>query len=103
MMLEVAESEGRTAPSRSERVGALLEGLGARLDLRVALATSVASVVLAGLGGALADWAFPQVDRLGAYWLLLLVLEVGVPFLAIVGATALARENGVLTSPHSSV
>lgn len=101
MMLEVAESEGRTTPSRKERVGACLEGLGARLDLRFALTASLVGVLLAGVGGLLFEWAFPQVGRLGAYWLLLLVLTVVVPFLAIVGAISFAREIGLLSSPRS--
>ena len=100
IMLEQAESQGRAAPTRSERRAAVTHGWGARLNAVLAVATAIAALgfgVIAAVGW---QWviANPAFGDSGSFVVMILSAAV-VPLLSVVSVVASLRHRGV----HSDV
>jgi hypothetical protein len=103
---EQSEHEGRDRPSRGESAAALINGLGTRLDARLASRSALAGiallVVVQTLAGALSEAlaAGGPVERLPDGVYITCVAVTGA--LVLVGIVAIARTYGVL-SPARAV
>jgi hypothetical protein len=95
---EQSEHEGRTQPSRSESFAAMVNGLGTRLDARLAITLALAGIALTAIvqiitvtlaAGGIADPV--QNGLLSAYL-------GAVAMLVLAGLVALARTYGVLSA-----
>ncbi|MDQ1204607.1 hypothetical protein [Microbacterium sp. SORGH_AS_0862] len=105
-MLDEAERQGRDRPTGAERWSAIVHGLGARLDRRLALGCAVAALLLAALAGiALAgpalEWLRPMLPGNAARWGLPAVSAAVCPALVAVAVVALARHRGWLSEPRA--
>lgn len=88
-MLDVADADGRDAPTRAERRAAFVDGLGHRLDRRIAIGAAVAAV-----GVAMLVWTVQL--ALAAGWpQAVAVLSGAVPLFAVVSLVATARVRGM--------
>jgi hypothetical protein len=87
---EQSEHEGRTGPSGSERFAAMVSGLGARLDARVAASFALAGIALVAISQLVAETltvivlTAPQAPLLGTP-----ITLTNMMFLVYFGATAL--------------
>ncbi|MFC6357420.1 hypothetical protein [Luethyella okanaganae] len=100
IMLDNAERQGRTAPSVGERYSAVVYGLGARLDARLALWTALAALAISAVAGALMVWAPYPLATVGVGWMLPLLSVAVCPGLVAVGALSLARHRGLVSEPR---
>lgn len=106
-MLDVAEAQGRDAPTRGERRAAIVDGLAHRLDRRIAIGAAVAAVGTAALVwaaqltvSAVAAGIDPRVDSTLTGWMQAIVaLSGAVPALAVVSLVATARVRGMRSGP----
>lgn len=96
-----SEHEGRNRPSRSESFAAMVNGLGTRLDARLASGLALAGIALAAIAqvifvtlspGGIADPV--QNGLLSAYL-------GAVAMLVLAGLVAIARTDGVLTAERA--
>lgn len=105
-MLDEAERQGRDRPIGAERWSAIVHGLGARLDRRLALVCAVAALLVAALAGiALSgtalEWLRPMLPGNAARWGLPAVSAAICPALVSIGSVALARHRGGLSDPRA--
>jgi len=98
-MLEEAERAGRAAPTTAERLSALGNGVGARLDARLALRISLVALVLATAAGGLSTWGAAALAATGLSWSLPVLSVALAPALVAVGVVALARDRGFVSGP----
>lgn len=86
---DLAQQDGRTAPTAGETLSAALHGTAARLDRRFALIAALGAVACAAAAGILTAWTSAG-D-------VVLVLQSGVvPLLAAAALTAVLRDRGYL-------
>ncbi len=86
---DMAEQDGRTAPTAGETLSAVLHGTAARLDRRFALVAALGGVACAAAAGILTAWT-------SAGDLVLVLLSGVVPLLAAAALTAVLRDRGHL-------
>lgn len=100
-MLDEADRQGRDRPTGAERWSAIVHGLGARLDVRLALVCAVAALLVAALAGI--GLAGPALSDGVARWARPVVSTGICPALVTVGAVALARHRGWLSEPRALI
>ncbi|CAN5193208.1 hypothetical protein BH09ACT3_BH09ACT3_15610 [soil metagenome] len=100
-MLEDAERQGRTAPTTTERLSAIVNGLGTRLDGRLALGCALLALAVAAVAGVAMVWANHPLAAAGLGWILSVLTVAVSPSLIAVGAVALARWHALLSEPRA--
>lgn len=105
-MLDEADRQGRDRPTGAESWSAVVHGLGARLDRRLALACAVAALLIVALVGAAAS--SPQLEPLrqvlsgeSMRWVLAVLSAAICPALVSIAAVALVRCRGWLSEPRA--
>jgi hypothetical protein len=99
-MLDQAEYEGRTRPTRSERWAALTHGLGARFDARFAVRTAITALCLAALGGISWLWFASNFSPWGSLTTSIFSIAI-VPMLSSVSVIAALRHRGLLSDART--
>ncbi len=102
-MLDEAERQGRTAPRTAERLSAVVNGLGTRLDGRLALWCALVALAVAAAAGAAMVWANYPLAAAGMGWVLPVLTVAVSPSLVAVGAVAWARQRALLSEPRALV
>lgn len=95
---EQSEHEGRTQPSRSEGFAALVNGLGSRLDARLASRLALSGTALTAVPKSI-TLALAVRGRADFPWDAVIATEFGVTaVLVLTGVVALARALGLVTA-----
>lgn len=102
-LLDAAEHEGRTAPTRRERRAAAVHGTAARIDGRFALASALIAVALAVAAGTVLVWGIQPLASRGLSGVLPAVVSGAVPAFTAFGVVALVRQSGRLADGRTLV
>lgn len=102
-MLDAADAQGRRKPGFEDRYFAMLHGLGQRLDLKMALRSGVAALLLAIAMGATAMWGSIVLAEAGLYWIVTLIGTGICPALVFAALMALARQRGTVSGARAVV
>lgn len=95
---EQSEHEGRTQPSRSESFAAMVNGLGNRLDTRLASRLALAGIALTAVPKSITI-ALVVRGRTDLFWDALIAVDFGVTaVLVLTGVVALVRALGLVTA-----
>lgn len=99
-----SEHEGRSGPSRSESLAAMMTGLGTRMDAQLAGRLGLGAIALTALFRTLVD-VFPvgaaELSDLAVFNVAAITFIGAIAILAFAGGVSLARVGGLLSAQRS--
>ena len=99
-LLDSADAHGRLKPSAGERFSSMAHGVGTRLDVKLAIRSGIAAIVVALAVGLIFTRGLQSLAEAGYSWLLP-ALNAGLgPALIMVSVCSLLRHRGSVTGPR---